>query len=173
MSLTPTIGNLCDLYHKLERERYRVFHAENPISKADHFYNFCITAHSFRDYFFSHFEIIDRQARDPYHIRWNESSAIRAARDIANSTKHFVLRNSPATQSVDSSNSMVVEIYENEVGKITPMPKFVEDYEVIFNDGEKLLTYEFMENVLSFWYSEITCSGIDIPKQSDDDLLAR
>jgi len=40
------------LYRKLERELYRAYHQKDRIDKADHFFNFCVTAQAMRDYFF-------------------------------------------------------------------------------------------------------------------------
>ena len=46
--LNPSLRTPLDVLHKLEREMHRAFHHRNYVHKADHFYNFCITAHSLR-----------------------------------------------------------------------------------------------------------------------------
>ena len=51
MVLAPTLSSVEALYRKLERELYRAYHHRDATHKADHFFNFCVTAHSMRDYF--------------------------------------------------------------------------------------------------------------------------
>ena len=53
-SLTPTIKHFAALLRKLERENYRTLHCRVATRRADHFLNFCITAHSMRDHLLEH-----------------------------------------------------------------------------------------------------------------------
>lgn len=48
MSLSARLDSPLALFRKLEREAYRAFHAQTPLTKADHFFNFCVTAASMR-----------------------------------------------------------------------------------------------------------------------------
>ncbi len=50
--LTPTLGSPSDLLNKLDRELWRAFHHRHLSHKADHFYNFCVTALALKDHFF-------------------------------------------------------------------------------------------------------------------------
>jgi hypothetical protein len=70
MALTPGLTSVQALYRKLEREFYRTYHQRDRIHKADHFYNFCITAHSLRDYFLEHAGCISDDARRPFEQQW-------------------------------------------------------------------------------------------------------
>src|SRR5262245_35593866 len=99
MALAPTLATIEALYRKLEREAYRAYHSRSPLHKADHFFNFCVTAHSLRDYYFKR-RRIRKNAQAPYHTLWNKNPALVAVRDIANSTKHFTLWSKPKTKSV-------------------------------------------------------------------------
>lgn len=53
----------------------------------DHFFNFCVTAHSIRDWVI-HSQNAPRQA---VHDRCNRVEVLPACRDIANAGKHFAL----------------------------------------------------------------------------------
>src|SRR5436309_448515 len=92
MALTARIDSPLALYRKLERESYRAFHAPTPLHKADHFFNFCVTAASMRDYTLEHLKKTTPAQKRPYYANWSGVPALVAAAEIANSTKHFVLR---------------------------------------------------------------------------------
>ena len=101
MALTPTLPTLKsieDLFGKLEREAHRAWRAdkeigvEQAISQTDHFYNFCVTAHAMKDYFFEAREIVEDADKQSYREEWNEDKILLAATKIANASKHFRLR---------------------------------------------------------------------------------
>ena len=93
-TLTPTLGSLSDLFGKLEREFRRAFHHRNFTHKADHLYNFCVTAHAMKDHFFEAKNVTAMSEKQSYNKTWNEFPELVAASEIANSAKHFVLRES-------------------------------------------------------------------------------
>jgi hypothetical protein len=99
MALTPALNSCSELYLKMERESVRLFHAPNPKAKADHLYNFSVTAHSFRDYFLNENGIYG-QEKDEKHSAWNRNAAVLATKEIANATKHLTLRPGPKTSSL-------------------------------------------------------------------------
>jgi hypothetical protein len=92
MKLTPTIRTTSDLLRKPERENYRVLYARNALHKADHFLNFRITTDSMQDHLLEHLGQVQAGTVKEFRERWQKESAILAAADNANSTKHFVLR---------------------------------------------------------------------------------
>ena len=92
MALTPRLDSLEAMFRKLERELVRTFHHHNLTHKADHFYNFCITAHSVRDYFLERLGKITRAHRKPFNDTWSKNPVLVAVADIANTAKHFQLR---------------------------------------------------------------------------------
>jgi hypothetical protein len=65
MALTARLDSPAALFRKLEREAYRAFHASTPLEKSDHFYNFCVTASSMRDYCHEHLNRLTKQQRKP------------------------------------------------------------------------------------------------------------
>jgi hypothetical protein len=100
MTLRPTLSGPCDLLCKLERERYRALHHEHPLHKADHFYNFCVTAWSMADYLIKH-KKLDAAGRKVALAAWQAVPGIRAAQDVANTAKHFeITMYTPTTKSV-------------------------------------------------------------------------
>jgi hypothetical protein len=88
MSLSASLKSPVSLFWKLERESYRAYHARTPLQKADHFYNFCVTASSMRDYMLEHLGKVLPRDQQPYYTAWNSVPALEAAAEIANSAKH-------------------------------------------------------------------------------------
>jgi hypothetical protein len=98
MPFTARLTSPLALYRKLERESYRAFHAKTPLHKADHFFNFCVTAASMRDYTLEHLNKVTQAQRSPYYAAWAKIPMLVAAAEIANSSKHFVLRDTSTGQ---------------------------------------------------------------------------
>ena len=55
------LNNPLDILHKLEREMHRALHHKNYVHKLDHFYNFCITANSIKDYIFKYQKVVTKE----------------------------------------------------------------------------------------------------------------
>ena len=62
MAMNPVLDSVRALFGKLEREGYRCIHAKSAKHKADHFFNFCVTAHAMRDFFLE-----DNNLGPPYY----------------------------------------------------------------------------------------------------------
>jgi hypothetical protein len=142
-----------DLLQKLNRERDRVFEAvkrENTTEMCDFFFNFCITAHSLRDWM-KKTDGFDSSTHDIHEI-CNEYPALEACRDIANSHKHFDFETERKTPNVTITTSKMVDVYQREDGHIhlTP-PRDNVDIGVILSDCEILGLWEFMGNVVNAW----------------------
>ena len=170
MGLTPTLGSTLALYRKLERELYRVHHQRNRINKADHFYNFCVTAHSLRDYFFHEKEISSESMQEEYHESWNRDPVLVAVKEIANSSKHFALRKAPKTKRVRSGKNDFVDIYVNDQGEILTRVVAVPDYFVTLPDGSRHELYVFMDVVLLIWRQFLKVNGYQVRRQSFEQL---
>ena len=170
MALTPTLESIEDLFGKLEREAYRAYHTKKEIHKADHFYNFCVTAHSMRDYFFKHKEIKEQSAQNLYHDKWNKDKCLLAAKEIANSSKHFTLRKAPKTKTVEPTKSDFVEVW---IGNGTTWDKFVElpDLIVTLEDGGKFALHEFTGHVRDYWVTFLSSKSIEVRQQTVSELL--
>lgn len=172
MKLAHTLKSPSDLYAKLEREGYRAFHCDHPMAKADHLYNFCITAHSLRDYFFHDRGIRSKAEKDRFHKLWNAVPELLAAAEIANTSKHFVLDRPNRTLATAPGRSKVVRYYELPGGRIVHRGEEMHDVEISLSDGTKMMMYEFTRSVIDCWFRHLTCHGIAVYRQSDDDLMS-
>ena len=165
--MRPTLSDPCDLLRKLERERYRAFHHEHPLHKADHFYNFCVTGWSMADYL--------TKAGTPAHARWLAVPELAVARDVANTVKHFTItKYAPTTASVKADVTSVVHVYDQEDGPLVPVrddsfPSFT----IEMSDGTKFEMWCFMGAVIDYWKAELNRAGIACTDQTADDLHGR
>ena len=180
MILVPTLASVEALYRKLERESYRAFHSRSAIHKADHFFNFCVTAHSMRDYFLERVGKVRGSDRDPFEAQWRAEPLLVAAAEIANSTKHFMLRErgtglprKPSTRHVRLKKNLFVDIYTNEHGEIKAVPVAAPDIATTVSDGRGYDLYEYTGEVLSYWRSFLASYGIRIRRQSVRQLIGK
>ncbi|MDO9191521.1 MAG: hypothetical protein Q7U12_01330 [Undibacterium sp.] len=177
--LTPTIRSISDLINKLDRELWRAFHHRHPVHKADHFYNFCVTALAVKDHFFEVKSITDAEEKKPFYELWGKVPELVAATEIANSTKHFVLRETrnpqtikiPKTKSVLSSTSGIIHVFTNAEGEyqLEDEPD-APDFSVELSDERTLGLYEFMDIISKYWRAFLIDHGIPLTKQSIADL---
>lgn len=178
MSLTPTITSVSGQYRKMERERYRTIHCKNSIHRADHFINFCITAHSIQDHILEHINKIQKSEADSQKEIWNRNLIIKAAVEISNSSKHFKIRDTKTkkirqvkTRNVKKIKSEYVEIHEFSDGAIGTNIIEVKDYSVHISDGSRYNLDEFTKSVLAFWKAELKSHGVIIRRQSRASLI--
>lgn len=173
MALTAHLDSPLALYRKLERESYRAFHAPTPLHKADHFFNFCVTAASMRDYTLEHLKKITPAQKHPYYTAWSGIPALVAAAEIANSTKHFVLRDrstsQPAnmkTRTVRMKKSSFADVYVNAAGETKIVRTQRTEVHVTLSDGQVVELYGFTDQVLKYWRSYLTSLGLKVRRQS-------
>ncbi|MBB2930149.1 hypothetical protein FHX59_004597 [Paraburkholderia silvatlantica] len=123
-----------------------------------------------RDYVLEHLGIekIDQQQ---FHEQWSKVPSLAAARDIANSTKHFQLREPPPTKAVRRHKSKFIEIYANGRGEV----KFAEvegpDITVHLSDGAAMPLHEFTREIMSYWRAYLAQHGIKVRRQSVTQLI--
>jgi hypothetical protein len=171
MQLTARISSPQALYRKLEREAYRAFHASTPLQKADHFFNFCVTASSMRDYCLEHLGAVTKLQKKPYHATWWKVPLLVAAIEIANSTKHFVLRDpggNPAafqTRASRMKRSRFVDVYVNDLGQHEIVPVTRTEITITLSDGKRLELFQFTRDVLEYWRAYLGSIGLRIRKQ--------
>lgn len=177
-TLTPTLNSIQDLFGKLQRESYWAYWTDKEVHKADHLYNFCITVHSMKDYFFEHKRIVQESDKQFYHNKWAQNPLLVAASEIANKAKHFMLRKPKTgdrkdvkTQAVKQKESGFVDIYLDEQGNI--WDKFVmrQNYSIVLEDGQEFELYDFTEQVLKDWQTFLESHSIKIQPQEVSDLL--
>ena len=179
--LTPTLKSIRDLIKKLDRESRRAYQAHNDTGKADHFYNFCVTAHSMKDFFFEEMGLISEADRLPFRTKWNDDSLLVAATEIANASKHLVLRKGthkdiqkPKTKGVMHGEGDFVRLYDTNGGvkeELVSLPELFVDLE-----DSQVPLYEFVWHVEHYWYvfiethdlisddGEILCRLVSCPR---------
>jgi hypothetical protein len=173
MALTARLTSPLALYRKLERESYRAFHAKTPLHKADHFFNFCVTAASMRDYTLEHLQRVGQAQRQPYYDMWAKNLALVAATEIANSSKHFVLRDratgqpkSVKTRAVRMKKLPFVDVYANTAGDLKAIRSERTEVSVTLSDGTPLELYAFTDEILRFWKSFLASAGLKVRRQA-------
>lgn len=165
--LNPSLRTPLDVLHKLEREMHRAFHHRNYVHKADHFYNFCITAHSLRDAMLRHLGVRSDQEKQAKHVEWSAYPLLKAAGEIANTAKHFELRKSPTTKAVAQTRSTVVEVRIATSGEVDNVPIEVPDYKVVLPDRGEIDVFEFTRGIIDFWRGYLETNGISYVAQDE------
>jgi hypothetical protein len=180
MPLTARLTSPLALYRKLEREAYRAFHAKTPLHKADHFFNFCVTAASMRDYTLEHLGKLLRSQQQPYYQQWANEPTLVAAAEIANSAKHFVLRDKstgvlkPAkTRTMRLKKSAFVEIYAESGGNGLGVKVERTEVSITLSDGKVVELYAFTEEVLKYWKAFLKTIGFRVRRQPFSELAGK
>ena len=168
--LTVRLACPVALYRKLERESYRAFHAATPLHKADHFFNFCVTAAAMRDYVLEHLKKVSQSDQQPYYNIWSKVPALVAAAEIANSSKHFALRKNgqpvqPKTRRVRLKKVGIVNVYRNDAGEFSVVQARRTEVSVTLSDGRVLELYSFTEQVLQYWRDYLKSLGLTVRRQ--------
>ena len=123
-----------------------------------------------RDYFFECKGIKLKAERDIYRQEWDEDEFLVAAKEIANTWKHFRLRNHPKTKEVHQGENIFVEI-NVENNKVSD--KFVKlpDLIVTLASGKKFALHEFIIHVKDYWDKFLSSKSINVQRQSVSELL--
>lgn len=172
MPLAAQLTSPLALYRKLERETYRAFHAKTPLHKANHFFNFCVTAASMRDYTLEYLQKTSELDRQPYFAMWAKPPSLVAAVEIANSSKHFVLRDRRTgvprpvkTRTVRMKKATFFDIYANDIGELKAVQTRRTEVAVTLSDGTHLELYAFTSEVLNYWRVYLASLGLKVRRQ--------
>lgn len=178
MALTPTLNTVEALFRKMERELVRAHHHPNRIHKSDHFFNFCITANSLKDYFLERFGKVHAADQSPLLEIWADIPVLVAVGDIANSAKHFQLRDprsrsprTPRTKTVRPGKHSGADMFVDSDGDFYVVKRT--DFPTIFvtlEDGSRFEMYAFMNEVTSYWRDQLEDVGIYVRRQSHEVL---
>lgn len=173
MALVAKLNTIEALFRKAERERFRALNQSVPLHLADHFYNFCVTAHSFRDYLKVRLALPNGTDRILQH-RWDSAPLLVAVKDIANSAKHFQLYKTPRTRRVRHARTSGVKIIFTDDGEIEGIrvPQVPTIY-VVLENGERRDLESFLDAVLKYWQSELSAHGIRMRRQSHRNLRGK
>ena len=167
--LTPHLGTVDQVYQKVLREHYRTWHARDFVHKADHFYNFCITAHSLRDYFLEHKgwggdrenRRRHRVERREQHRKWDSEEVLLAVKEIANSAKHFCLRNAPETKATEETTATAVDVYV-ESEELSCVEVVIPDLVVTTASGKEYHLWEMMSEATDYWRQFLTVAEVPL-----------
>lgn len=139
---------------KLEREAARLFDAATSSQKesmCDHFFNFCVTAHSIRDWVIKSEGLTNKQN---FHDRCNEFQELAACRDIANANKHFELeeRRNLVAKGAVVSRSSVLDVFEDANGRLfASEPRETIELSVVIDGRPPQESSQFSRLVIDAW----------------------
>ena len=176
MAVRTAIPDIAALCRKAEREAYRALHARSRLGKADHFLNFCITAHSLRDYYLEFADVSPGPQRGPYHAQWDRDTMNVAVKEIANLAKHFVLRESrskvsPKTRRLAHTPSTVGDLFVRPDKNIEIIPRPARNIFVTTEDGVTHELWTFQVDVLEYWRDYLRTNGVRVRRESLKNLL--
>lgn len=165
--LNPNLTSPIQVLHKLERERYRTFHDHNYVHKSDHFYNFCITAQSVKDYVLEHLDKHKKAEKKPYRDEWDAVDCLNAAAEIANTSKHYILRKEPETKSLEASSSIIINVIVTDK-RVNTIEENAPDYKIVMSNGNEIYLYQFMQEVIEYWKNYLQSIGIKYITQDEE-----
>ena len=172
MPLSAKLNSPASLFRKLEREAYRAYHAPNTLAKADHFYNFCVTASSMRDYCLERVGATTRTARRPYEAAWWQRPLLVAAIEIGNSTKHFVLRDPSTgaprtiqTKTARMKKAKFVSVFADKTGALHLQRTEHTEVSVTLSDGTRLDLHQFTQALIDYWRKYLGSIGVKVRRQ--------
>jgi hypothetical protein len=179
-AMKTVIDSVNALWRKAEREALRAVRAESKEHKADHFFNFCVTAHSLRDFFFEQRCIHEKTIRSKYYQSWSREPQLVAVKEIANLSKHFLLRDprsgelqTPKTKHLVHKKSGRFAVYVTQSGAFTHIPEPARDISITTSDGVQNWLWEFQVDVLDYWREFLRRNGIRVYRQTVEQMLDR
>ena len=147
MSLIPSLQNPNDLLLKLCRESINVYTSKKDQEVLDRFFNFCITAHSLRDWIIKSSGLNENTV----HEYCNTFNSLKMCRDIANANKHFGLRPEKIS-SVSAVNKKELSYHPMAPGEIDPKTIIRKpSLDVLDQNGNKINLKTFMDNSIEAW----------------------
>ncbi len=171
MSLINSIKEPGDLLKKLIRDGNSINFEDEPDRLSDLVFNFSVTCHSLRDWCIKYQG--KESIQDLLHTAWNQEKSLQAAKDIANSTKHFgISRYKPTVNSADESVGKTLEFRSNQnIAEAIERAKTDQEYrasleneapsyQITFVNGDVLALWEFIFQAIRCWLSYFDTNGI-------------
>ncbi|MDN7819865.1 hypothetical protein [Burkholderia vietnamiensis] len=131
-----------------------------------------------RDYVLEYLGKIKRKDQQPFHDEWSKIPALVAVKDIANCSKHFVLRdrkttnrNPPSNMAVRPRRSKFVDVYSNGKGKFEFVEVDKPDISIKLSDDTVLLLHELTHEIMSYWREYLSRLGITVRRQPVSQLI--
>lgn len=160
----PTLETTEELFWKVEREFYRTVHTSNFVHKADHFYNFCVTAHALREYYLKETNEWGINARrKERENQWDRVDVLCAVRDVANLAKHWRLdirpRDGGKVERMRRDTSGMVDVYASRDGRLTFDERSVPTLILTTESGGEYDALKLAHDVVNFWRDFISSEG--------------
>jgi hypothetical protein len=131
-----------------------------------------VLGYQVRDYLLERLGKVAPAEKRPFNDAWSRNAVLVAVADIANTAKHFQLRdrnNWPRiarTKKVRHGKTSVGELYVNARGEfIVKRQTGVPTYVVEVEGGKRFDLYSFMHEVLEHWKAELKAHGIRTRRQ--------
>ena len=155
-----------DMLGKLVREGRRTWLSQDLKEKSDHFFNFCVTSVSIRDWCISYLGLIDPHKGDFYKEHSN-NQWLNYCASIANSSKHLKLHTDRIEHitSVDGQASEHILIDSNG----NPIKNSNNErltFKIETKDGDTLELMSFLGNVVDSWEEIFEKYGIKISEEN-------
>lgn len=163
-----------DLLAKAVREGRRAYlKSESPQQVSDHFFNFCVTAHAIRDWCIQHLSFDEKSIEaSNFHNRCCKSKNLKNCRDIANSSKHMVLR--PGTVSTVASvcETQTATVAVDTSGqKISGSEMYLPSLEVQLPDGTFVSMFMLLVGAINDWQAIFNEYGIEFDARCSPILI--
>jgi len=136
VSLIKAYSSPHDLLMKLLREGSRTFKASNIECKADHFFNFCVTSISLRDWCISDLKLTGKDKNDFFDMH-SKIIPLNYCGAIANSSKHFELesgRKSSVSGVVNNTETLIPMFADGKLREDLAVE--ASSFEIQTSDGE-------------------------------------
>lgn len=157
-----------DLLAKLYREGRRLWVSSNQEHASDHFFNFCVTCISLRDWTLKYLNL-QGSYKDDFLKDWRNTSPFGVCADIANSSKHFGLDSGRKTDITSVQGYQETLVATDLNFKLIERVAFQKPFfKVYFDDGSEKELFTIL--VLSFKSWEELFEKYNIPKKSSPNL---
>ncbi|MCG9602237.1 hypothetical protein L1D16_15595 [Vibrio sp. Isolate31] len=153
-----------DLLEKLGREGERAWKSTNIQDKADHFFNFCVTSLSLRDWCIAYLEL-EGADKNQFFEKHSQSKWLNYCGSIANASKHFKLLagRTSSVESVESKVSKLVTLGANgQVIEGAESERVSFDIQVSEDEAKDLMTVLF--HCVAQWEEVFENYGIPKPE---------
>ena len=150
-----------DLIFKLLREGRRTWLASDPQEKCDHFFNYCVTAHSLRDWCIKYLQLSDAE-KSNFHTEMNTIKYFAECRDIANSSKHFGLDSkiSSVSTAFPTESEFAVITGEQNSEQYESVKRM--DISISLTDGTNVDLFGFLHLTANNWIETLKRKNIPI-----------
>ena len=163
-----------DLLAKAVREGRKALVLNDSTQEVcDHFFNFCITAHSIRDWCINYLAFPKNSFEAAnFHNRCCKSEYLNFCRDIANSSKHMVLRTTtPSTVKSIEETIILTAALDLNGNKIANSEMYSRSLDVVLPNGESLSMFMVIASTIIHWQTIFSEYGIEIDHRCNSALI--